>query len=501
MSDYTTRYFQLTSDILIEYNYASDKGTGGTIDVLELEENRVISTLTPNMRFYLINKNFDNINLTESKFVVPTNNSQTTFIKLLHNLGLTPTFDAPVNKGIIVGEPFTYNDNINNKDNLTCTLKFDKLRFHFTGRNFMSGYDGLIFQLYVYDKNKRKICLMSNYLSKTDTPIINDNPMLINQKYYTSYTDVKIPSVYNLLKSYKDEDITIGKEDKGSLIAYKILKTHLGILDNQNQLMTNTPIMINVFGIKHILKKDGYETYLTENISSISIPSKDSYDDIYVDIHEAEDGDYFNISTKISDGTSFSDYISKLDEHPESFVILHELKLIEHYVTYDNKIAEDISHVEQYIVNAAVTYLDEHDNNQITINSEGLDRVMTYRPICRRGSQCFKFTIVDNLKIINTNDNTTIVKKGTYTYDNPSKYGKKMKQINLTDIPSTINVYNKRTDGDVDMDNTVIHITNGGSGSSTKIETTTQKITAFYEGTNIVCSIQQIPAAWIETTT
>ena len=496
MSDYTSQYFQLTDDILVEYNYATESGKSCNIDVLQLEENRVVTTTTPDMKFYIINKNYNNINLTESRFVVPTNGSQTSFIKLLHTLGLSNSFTPPADKGITVSDSFNYNEN--NVEDLTCTIKFDKIRLHFTGRNYMNGYDGLIFQLYIYDKKKQKICLMSNYLSKIDTPTINDNPMLINQKYYNSYLDYKIPSVNFIQKSYNNDGVLLWKEDKGQSLAYKTLKTHLGILDSFNQLMTNTPIMINVFGVKHVLKKNGYDTYITENYKSISIPSKDTYDSIYVDIKEADDGDYFNISTKISDGTSFSDYISKLDDNPESLIVLHELKLIEHYVTYDNKIAEDITHTEQYLVNASVSFLDDNDTNQITINSEGLDRVMSYRPICKYGSRCYKFTIVDNLKIINTTDNTTIVKSGSFTYDNPSKYGKKMNQIYLTETPSNIHVYNRRTDVDVDTDNTRINITNG-KGSGHKIETSTQKITNFYEGSKIVCKVQQVPAGWIET--
>ena len=245
MSDYTSQYFQLTDDILVEYNYATESGKSCNIDVLQLEENRVVTTTTPDMKFYIINKNYNNINLTESRFVVPTNGSQTSFIKLLHTLGLSNSFTPPADKGITVSDSFNYNEN--NVEDLTCTIKFDKIRLHFTGRNYMNGYDGLIFQLYIYDKKKQKICLMSNYLSKIDTPTINDNPMLINQKYYNSYLDYKIPSVNFIQKSYNNDGVLLWKEDKGQSLAYKTLKTHLGILDSFNQLMTNTPIMINVF--------------------------------------------------------------------------------------------------------------------------------------------------------------------------------------------------------------------------------------------------------------
>lgn len=484
MSDYSTRYFQLTSDILIEYNYASESGTDGKIEVNNLGINSIVTTQTPYLKHYLINKNYRDINLSTSNFVVPSNSSQTSFIKLLHKVGIKNTFSAPSSSTISINS-FEYNTEGN-----TYTMDFDKIRFHFTSKNFFGDYEGLIFQTYVYDKQKNKICLMSFRLSKTDNLTINDNPMLINQRYYTSYIEVKIPSVYKILKSYNSE---FGTGKDGNSVVYETLENQLGIFKSNSQLMTNTPINFNLFGIKTEIVKNTYTYYLTENIASVSIPSKDSYDSLYVDISEAKDGDYFNIQTKVSDGTSFSDYMYSMGDNLNSFVIMHELRLIEHWVTYNNTLRDTVTHVEQYMVNAMTTYTDEHDQVVTVVNEEALDDAMTYRPICKYGSRCFKFTIEDTLKIINTTDGTTIIKSGSYDYDKPSRYGKKMNQINLTEVPSIINVYNKRTDSELDTDTNVIRITNG-NGSGTKIETNVQNITSFIEGTNIVVSIQQIPA-------
>ena len=103
------------------------------------------------------------------------------------------------------------------------------------------------------------------------------------------------------------------------------------------------------------------------------------------------------------------------------------------------------------------------------------------------------------MKIINTVDNSTIVKTGAYTYYNPSRYGKKMSQINLTDSPSVVNVYNKRVDSELDVDTTAIKITNGGN-KGPKIETTTQTIRSFLDGANVVVTVQQLPAYMVELT-
>jgi Cu2+-containing amine oxidase len=130
---------------------------------------------------------------------------------------------------------------------------------------------------------------------------------------------------------------------------------------------------------------------------------------------------------------------------------------------------------------------------------------MYYRPVCIYGSKCFKFTIRDTLKILNTDDNTTIVKTATLTYDNPSRYGKRMNRIYMSETPDIVKVYNRRTDVDIDGTNEVINITNssGGSGSGSgstglKIETTTQNITSFIESRKIACSISQVPVSLLD---
>ena len=489
MSDYTTRYYQLTSDILLEYNYAAENGGESNIEANELGKVSIIDNPSINTQFHLINKNYGNINLSESNFVVPSNKSQTSFVKLQHVSGLNTIFSSP-DTTVISVKDFEYKT-----PNDSYTLSFDRLRFHFTSKNYMGDYDGLIFQAYVYDTQKNKKCFMSFLLSKTDNISLNENVMLINQRLYTTYIDVKIPSIYKILKSYE------GKYNNNDIV-YDELKKQLNISDNNLnpiRLMVNTPININLFGVKHEINKNGFSYYLTENVKNISIPSKDSYENLYVDIFEANDGDYFNIQIKMSDGTSFSDFIYNMDEHPETYVILHELKLTEHYVnTFTNTINSEVTHTQQYVINSVSSYTDEHEQVHTIMNEKALDEPMTFRPICKYGSRCFKFTIEDTLKILNTKDNTTIVKTGTYTYNYPSRYGKKMQQINLTEVPSIINVYNKRTDSDIDTDTTAIRITNGG-GTNTKIETQTHNIVSFIESTNIVVSVQQIPASLVES--
>lgn len=492
MSDYTTRYYQLTSDILIEYNYATEGGTDNKISVDDLGLTRIIKNNNTSSKYHLISKNYGGINLYDSNFVMSVNDSGTQFIKPLHFEGSKPKFEFPYdNKKISTSVSEKYY----NTDGNSFSMSFDSIRIHFTSGNYMRGYDALIFESYVYDNQKNKIFFMSFLLDRMDNLTMNESHMIINQRRYTSYIDVKIPSVYKILKSYDTSDLTNSTIES---IIYNQFKNNLGIT-NSDRIMENASLNFNLYGVKHVLKSQGYEYYLTENIGTNTIPSKDTYGDLYVDIRESNDGDYFEIQTKVTDGSSFSDYVYRMDDNPDIYIILHDIKLIEHVITNDNAIVEKATHSQQFVVNATSSYLDEHDNRQVDINSQMLDDPISFRPICKYGSRCFRFTIEDTMKIINTVDNSTIVKTGAYTYYNPSRYGKKMSQINLTDSPSVVNVYNKRVDSELDVDTTAIKITNGGN-KGPKIETTTQTIRSFLDGANVVVTVQQLPAYMVELT-
>lgn len=482
-TDYSRRYFQLTPDILVEYNYASEMGSDSKMIMTSNVLNTIIRSNLLDMPFYLINEDDNITNLNSKNFVIQTNKSETRFIKPRHLEGVVAKFSTPPDSKISIDD-FRYEEIGDNR----YTLDLDTIRFHFTSRNFMGGYEGLIFQLYVYTKKKTQVGLMSFRLSNADGVNITEQPMLINQKYYTTHIDVKIPSVYKLLKSYNEIFHTAYSE--GDSLIYSRLKENLGIAYGEYQLMTNSPIVIKLYGIKYEVTKEGQTYYSTENITKITIPNKDRYDSLYVDIKEANDGDYFIIAPKVSDGISFADFMYKVDDELLPYIILHEISVTEHYVNLTNDIKQEKTHSEQYIVNVINT-----ETNRI--DSASLNKPIYFRPICQHSNQCFRFTIEDTIRIINTNTNTTIEKKGMLTYNSPAKYGKKMRRLNLSETPPTINVYNKRVDMDIDADTDVIRITNGGSNGP-KIETQTQQIVSFVDTTNVLVSIQQVPASDVE---
>lgn len=459
---YSTRYFQLTPEILIEYKYTNlEVGSGQTGDVSNyiVDVGKKPASIIDSK--YDFSKNFI-LNESLSKFVLPTNMSESKFIQCSYESGSSKKFIWDILSNNISNKSLELKKE-NDKD-----IIFDNFRVHFTSRNAFGEYDGIIIKGVIYDNNKNKICLLSHCIKKTDSVVINHSPMLINQKLYTTYLDFKIPSVSAMLNVPE-----FGGE---SNLLENIFPTY--------GIMNNTPLIMSIYGIKSIVDYNNFEYYNTEQLNNISIPSYDSYNNLSIELKEADDGDYFEIFPKVNNGSvSFSDYIYNIsNERPDTIIVLHELALIEYYIDNLNQIKSEVTHREHYIVNAASI----EDGNEI--NEDDLDKIMTYRPILMHSGKIVKFIIEDQMKIVNTLDNTTIVKTGSMEYTkNPGKYGKRMNKIYLGEIPAQVNVYNKNQD--IDTDN--IKITN--SGSNVKIENHQHSVVGFIECINVGASIEQIP--------
>lgn len=469
MSD-STRYFQLTPDILVEYsyNYSSSfyNQTGDATDhILDLKnDSGVINNGYCATRTFLYGKNKD-------RFVQPINKSESKFIQCIQDN--SPIWDNNTD--------FRY-DSLTSENADNDILK-DSFKLHFTSRNYFGDYDGLIITVNIYDKIKNKIGILSHYIKRTDDPEINHNPVLINQKLYTTYKEFEIPSINAIYNVSDDSKDTTSK-------LKSLLSPHYGIMDN-------TPVIMSVYGVKSTYTNNNIEYYNVEKVNAIFIPLEDKSNSIEVECIEAWDddtdmigGDYFKIYPKIDNGNvSFSDYIYKIsDGRPENYIVFYELTLKENLPKIEKgetKTESIITHREQYIINAA-QHSDE-ENEKYRSNEAELDSIMYYRPIVINSGRIVSFTIDVNLNIINTLDNTTIVKRTSLIYDNPKKYGKNLNRIYLGDIPSKINVYNKKPD--IDRDG--VKIIN--SGGNVKIENHQHSVIGFIECANVGVSIEQIP--------
>ena len=437
----STRYFQLTPDILVEYNYCDLNGNSHII--LGNNNGQIIAkTLVWNL---------------DKGFVLPINKSESKFVQYMNDAGYV------INKSGFDPEPVSSG---------RCNVLYDTFNLQFTSRNYLgnNGYDGFIISINIYDKVKNKVCLFSHYVRKTDDVDINENPTLINQKLYTAHLSFKVPNVYALL--YPERVTSSNGEET---LRNKLFPNY--------SIMDNTPIIMNIYGVKSTHIDNTHKYYNVEKINSIYIPVEDKTNNLNFIVEEDENGnDYFVIKTE--SGESLSSILNDISNgHPELYIVFHELTVREHTVSNQNDLGE-ITHHEQFILNGG-----KQIDDDIIVNDE-LDKEICFRPIIK-DETTVSFDIDLKTYIINNLDNTTIVKSSGCTCSYVNKYGRKMNRINLGNRP-LVKVYNKRPDMDTDG----VKITN--ASSNVKIENHQHSVIGFIECANVGVSIEQVPKEWLE---
>ena len=456
------QYFQLTPEILLEFVYEGDpklnedgiRGNEKDLVYKNKDTNGNIITTGTTMLLksdaftskYLCFKNetegLDSI----SNLVLPLNNTETQFVvakstyqNFFSKVNASNRFTNNGEIGFIY-EDTNYDKDIVSKGD-SCDVKYDKCIVHFTSRNYFGSYDSLIFQAYVYMKNKAKLYFASFLFKKTSNLELKAEHLLYNEKLYTTQIEFDIPSAVSIFS--KDNEVF----NKA--------------LEAQNiELLQNTPIGINLYGVNgSIFGTDNYEKLKTLKINSISIPyvyNGFGSDEICVDISEAQDGDYYYIDPQIVGKRypSFVEYIESMGEDIRAYMVMHELCLKEVWVDDDNVTHSEITHKEFHIID-----INEDDEDEEI--SKRFDAKIKYRPICIKDGKGYIATIIDKIKIINTIDNSSYEVTGSLEISNPYKYGKRLKRLELKESRPIVNVYNKaistKTSGgeSVDSGNTI----------------------------------------------
>lgn len=480
MSQFTsTRYYQLTREIMLEYVYSETGKENMEGDVtdrfIDLKNTNALHKIDSKdtKKMYLFCRDDDGDNKSGHNYdnlVVAVNNNDSKFVKMKNELGMKYTYN---NFNIVENIPFTNED--------VCDVVFDKCIIHFTGSNYFGDYDSLIFQAFVKDTYGNKISLASILFNRTDKIELNERPLMINQKLYTTHISFRIPSTSFLL----DKN---GKKSLACVPNFDCKEVEEPVL----KLQTNSSIEFNVLGVKTTYQTNGFTFFNTVELNSIQFKNFDNYKKVNIEIEEATDGDYFKIYAQVNRGgnnvMSFSDYMYSMDINPTEYIVMYEISLIENYVDIYNELKSIKTHTEYYLVNMSIN---EDDNE--------LDDVVRYRPVCVYSNKDISFTIDVKLRIINTEDNTTIVKSAFKDFSQQdsytSKYGKKIQRIMSDEYPINVNVYNKRNDEDLDY--VKISKSNGKNGNM--IENHQYYISSLVECTNIGVSVQKVPQVEIES--
>lgn len=300
-------------------------------------------------------------------------------------------------------------------------IAYDKIRVHFVAGFTFTGYDGIIFETLIPRRDGVQLNLSSINFLKTDTPVFNPDPVLINDKLYATYIEWRVPALFFMNNSFNSSD-TNG-------LGYRLT-------EGQGFLKTPT-ITFKATGIYETIVDNGYSYYNVEEINAATFPSRDIYDNLYASVKESDGGDYFELTGEVT-GSTFSNFIAQLNSTGGQYVVFHEINVSEQIGTSFVK-----------------------TSTQVYTQTTNFDNPILFRPIILNSAIAASFSINYMLRLYNRADNTQIVKVAKLTSFDVNKYGRRLMKINLGVVPTVANVYNQIAAND----GSNIIVSNGGSGS------------------------------------
>ena len=397
----SSRFIQISEDILIEYVYTSQTApttfNTGTYPIELMRDSQTKGT-------YLFNTNVDDSPAIpqlwtkqgnyRDKSAVTNNINRTQYVSLNTSIGVP------------------YNDSVNfltDTVNLQQTFSpqldvaYDTVRVHFVAGFNFTGYDGLVVEVLAPRRDGVMLNFASVNFDKLDTPTFSADPLLLADKLYATYIEWKIPSLFYANNLF---DATVPNG-----LAYKIT-------EGQGFLPT-PPLTLRVSGIYQTIIENAYSFYEMQEINSVSILSRDIYDNLYAQVIQSTAGDYFELSGEVT-GSTFSDFISLLNATGGQYVVFHEISVTEQVGTVFTQ-----------------------TSFQVISQTQDFDEPILFRPIIKNANSAVSFSINYVLRLYNKFDATQIIKNAKLTSFQTQQYGRQMVQLNLGVVPTVANVYNQ----------------------------------------------------------
>jgi len=440
----SSKFIQISDGILIEYIYTSQSNptefstTTHPIEIMRdghtqgsyLFNTDSVSTEMGNYRdisVAAINENKTQYAYLDTDIGVPYNDFDP---ELTDSANLLQTFSPPQN------------------------IAYDKVRVHFIAGFSFTGYDGIIFETLVPRRDGVLLNLSSINFLKTDTPVFNPDPILINDKLYATYIEWRVPALYFMNNGFNST-----------------VPNGLGYKLTEGQGFLGTPtITLKVTGIYETIVDNGYNYYNVEEINAVTIANRDIYDDLYASVVESDSGDYFELTGLVT-GSTFSNFIAQLNSSGGDYVVFHEINVSEQIGTNFIK-----------------------TSTQVFTQTTNFDNPILFRPIILNSAIAASFKINYLLRLYNRADNTQIIKNANLTSFDVKKYGRRLMKINLGVVPTVANVYNQVAPDDGKN----IIVSNGGAGNAPgqtsdqvveQLVVKTKYVTSFRDRLNVKAAI------------
>ena len=400
---YTSKFFQLTSYLLMEYRYADQPNpetyftnTGPNTVTYDKLVNGFISD-----SIQIFNPVVDS--------AITNNTTETSVVKI------SETSYVTLDSNLIV--PFNdFADELTNTANLPVTFPsnlsvvYDSVRYHIRAGYNLNNIDGLIACIEFPDQNGKYVT-MSQVLIRKGTNQeyeFSPSPISIGSAIYDKYLEIKIPN----LKDMNDKYLAASDFFKPSTLAGLISQSGKGFI-------YGAPLRVSINEVQNINTYNGYERYNTARLATLSLEQEDPFSNIGSIIKESDQGQFFEYYATDNEG------------------------FIEDFILFQNSIGNSyfISHQIQVIEQIGASFIET--SRFESIQTTAYDVPNYYRPIVRNAGVAASFTLRYTMSLVNNKDQSRVIRIGTYTSSNPSEWGITISPIQLSNFPQVQKIYNR----------------------------------------------------------
>jgi hypothetical protein len=399
----TSKFVQLTPFLLMEYMYAdqpnpesyftnSGSDTVGFNKMVNGYMSDSVQIFNPNDDYYITQNGANDsvVKIDESSFVTLDSNLIIPFND--YSDYLTNTIDLPV--------VFPYNLNV----------VYDSVRYHIRAGYNLNNIDGIILGIEFQDYDSSYVT-MSQILLKKGTEqeyTLNPNPVTIGANIYDKYFEIKIPS----LKSMNDTYLATPSNFQSSSLAGLLSKSGKGFI-------YGSPMRVSVWQVQSTQDYSGYSKYNSARIALLSLEQEDPFSNIGATIQESDQGQFFEYFATDNEGF-IEDFVLFQNSIGNSYYINHQIEVLEQ-------------------IGAAIIETSRFENNQTT----AYDSPNYYRPILRNAAYASTFFLRYTMSLINSKDQSRIVRISTYSSNDPNKWGLTITPIQLSNFPQVQKIYNR----------------------------------------------------------
>ena len=399
----TSKYVQLTPYLLMEYMYAdqpqpedyfvnSGPSTIGYDKLINGYQDNAVQIFNPN-------GDYDLTRNTASNSVVQI--STNSFVTLDSNL-IIPFNDYSDQLTNTVDLPIVFPSNL--------LVIYDTVRYHIRAGYNLSNIDGLILKIEFQDQNLNYVTASQILLKKgTEQDYeLNPNPVVIGSNIYDKYFQIKIPNLKDMNYKYLAASDFFRPQTLASLIS-----------QSGNGFVSDAPIRISAWQVQSTTDFEGYSRYDSSRIALLSLEQEDPFSNIGATIKESNSGQFFEYYATDNEGFT-EDFILFQNSIGNSYYISHQIEVLEQ-------------------IGAAIIETSRFESTQTT----AYDSPNYYRPIVRNAAYSSSFFLRYTMSLINSVDQSRVVRISTYASNNPAQWGTSITPIQLQNLPQVQKIYNR----------------------------------------------------------